>query len=116
MLKTLFFSKEIITLLYGNEFHSAILPLQILLIGTIVMGIVKAVSSCFPAIGRPDINLKIVAFTALVNIILECETSISGKCIKNAANYEPAASVFAIFYPGNQLCLFPPVWLTGMII
>jgi len=66
-----FFAKEIITLIFGGEFLNAVLPLQILVVGTVGYGIAaKAIGGSTSAIGRPDINLKVIFVSAFVNIIL----------------------------------------------
>jgi O-antigen/teichoic acid export membrane protein len=65
-----FFAKDIVTLIFGDSFVYAVLPLQILIIGTVIFGLVKAIGSSLAGIGRVDVNLKITAFGAMVNIIL----------------------------------------------
>jgi O-antigen/teichoic acid export membrane protein len=65
-----FFAKEIITTIFGNEFIRAVLPLQILIIGTVIFGIFKAVGGALGGIERVDLILKIAGLGALVNIIL----------------------------------------------
>ena len=66
-----FFAEEIITLVFGEGFSYAVLPLQILLIGTIINGAVqRPIGSILYSIGRPDLNLRIFIAAAMVNIIL----------------------------------------------
>lgn len=66
-----FFAGDIITLIFGKDFGYAILPLQILIVGTVGYGIAaKAIGGSTSAIGRPDINLKVIFVSAFVNIIL----------------------------------------------
>ena len=65
-----FFAKEIIMFIFGEGFIYAVLPLQILIIGTAIFGIVKAIGSSLAGIGRVDINFKVATFGAMVNIIL----------------------------------------------
>jgi O-antigen/teichoic acid export membrane protein len=66
-----FFAEDIITVIFGEGFVYAVLPLQILVVGTVGYGIAaKAIGGSTSAIGRPDINLKVVFVSAFVNIIL----------------------------------------------
>ena len=66
-----FFAREIITFIFGEEFIYAVLPLQILLIGTSINGSTsRAIGGSLSAVGRPDLDLKKVSISALSNIIL----------------------------------------------
>jgi O-antigen/teichoic acid export membrane protein len=65
-----FFAREIITLIFGDGFGYAVLPLQILTVGSVVFGLVNAVGGSITGVGRPDIGLKLVGITATVNIVL----------------------------------------------
>lgn len=64
-----FFAKEIIVFIFGEEFISAILPFQILIIGTIAYGLIKTIGGSLSGIGQADINLKVTAFGALIDVI-----------------------------------------------
>ena len=65
-----FFAKDIVTTIFGMGFVHAVLPLQILIIGTVIFGLVKAIGGSLPGIGRVDVNIKVTAFGAMVNVIL----------------------------------------------
>jgi len=65
-----FFANEIITLVFGDAFIHAVFPLQILIMGTVVFGVVMAIGGSATGMGRPDIGLKIVAISATINIAL----------------------------------------------
>ena len=65
-----FFAKEIIVFLFGQAFFPAILPLRILIIGTVLFGIFMSIGGTLPAIGRPDLSLKINAIGATANAAL----------------------------------------------
>jgi len=70
-LGVIFFAKDIITIIFGTEFGYSVLPLQILLVGTIINGgMQRPIGSILYAIGMPKQNLKIFTFAAIVNIIL----------------------------------------------
>ena len=65
-----FFSIYIIGLIFGEGFIESVLPLQILIIGTVIYGIVISIGGSVTGIGRPDIGLKIVGISATINIML----------------------------------------------
>ena len=63
-----FFARDIITMIFGEGFGYAVLPLLILITGTVIFGIVKAIGGSMTGAGRPDIGLKIVGISATTNI------------------------------------------------
>ena len=65
-----FFANEVLTLIYGEAFIPAVLPLQILVVGTVVYGVVRTIGGSATAMGRPDLGLKIVGISATTNIVL----------------------------------------------
>ena len=65
-----FFAKDIITTIFGEGFVHSVLPLLILIIGTVIFGVVKAIGGSVTGVGRPDIGLKIVGVSATTNIVL----------------------------------------------
>jgi stage V sporulation protein B len=65
-----FFAKDIITMIFRSGFQNAVLPMNILIIGTVIFGIVKAIGGSITGAGRPDIGLKIVIISAITNIVL----------------------------------------------
>lgn len=65
-----FFSKDIVTLIFREDFVYSVLPLQILLIGTVIFGVVKAIGGSVTGAGRPDLALKIVSVSAAINVVL----------------------------------------------
>jgi len=70
-LVTGFFARDIIISIFGEAFIHSVLPLQILLIGTIIAGATtRSVGASMPAIGRPGLNLGVTAISASINIIL----------------------------------------------
>lgn len=65
----IFFAKDIITLLFTSEFLPAVLPLTILIIGTVTSGILKSISVIFASTGKVNIVLIISAIGAVGNIL-----------------------------------------------
>jgi O-antigen/teichoic acid export membrane protein len=66
-----FFANDIVTLIFGEGFIYAVLPMLILLVGTVISSIVvRAIGASISAVGRPDLSLKVGCISAIVNIIL----------------------------------------------
>ena len=66
-----FFAKDIITMIFTEEFIYSVLPLQVLLIGTVTYSIViKTIGGASSAAGRPDLDLKAASISAMMNIVL----------------------------------------------
>ncbi len=68
-----FFAQDIIiTIFHKEDFVFAALPLQILLIGTVIRGsIIQPIGGSLSGIGRPGIDMKIIAIIAIVNTTLD---------------------------------------------
>ena len=66
----LFFAKDIVFFIFTPEFSPAVLPLTILIIGTVTFGTLKSLGAIFAGVGRPDLTLKITAIGALGNVFL----------------------------------------------
>jgi len=65
-----FFARDIITLIFGGEFIFAVLPLRILIIGTVILGIAKSIGGFLAGIGKPGLSLKINSTSAIINVTL----------------------------------------------
>ncbi|MCL0079969.1 flippase [Dehalococcoidia bacterium] len=65
-----FFARDIVTMIFGQGFVYAVLPLQILIVGTVIIGLIKAIGGSLPSIGRVDIALKVIVVSATANIVL----------------------------------------------
>ena len=66
-----FFAKEIIMMIFGEGFVYSVLPLHILLTGTVIFGIgCKAIGGSLSGVNRPDLSLKTTSAGAIINIIL----------------------------------------------
>ena len=65
-----FFARDIIATIYGGEFMHAVLPLLILIIGTVINGIPRSLGATIAAVNRPDLEPKKLICSASVNIIL----------------------------------------------
>jgi len=60
-----FFASDIVHLIYGSEFSGSVLPLQVLLVGTVTWGVVISIGGSITGAGRPDLGMKLVAISAL---------------------------------------------------
>ena len=65
-----FFAKDIITFLFTPEFLPAVLPLAILITGTVTSGILRSVGGIFASVGKVNLVLKISIIGAVGDIIL----------------------------------------------
>jgi len=65
-----FFPENLIEIVYGQGFQASVIPMQILLIGTVIFGIIISVGGSVTGAGRPDLGMKMVAISASINIIL----------------------------------------------
>ncbi len=64
-----FFSRELITGIFGQEFLYAALPLCVLLIARVIRGsTIVPVGASFAGVGRPDIPLKLSGISAGANV------------------------------------------------
>ena len=69
-MSVIFFAKDIITFLFTPEFLPAVLPLTILIIGTVTFGILRSVGGIFASVGKVNLVLKISAIGAVGDIML----------------------------------------------
>jgi len=65
-----FLSHSIITLIFGADYTSATLPLQILLIGSVCFGIITSVGSALSSTAYVTMIFKISGITMVTNIVL----------------------------------------------
>lgn len=63
-----FFASEIVRLIYGAKFGDSVLPLQILLVGTVIWGVVISIGGSVTGAGRPDLGMRLVAISAITNL------------------------------------------------
>ena len=97
-----FFAKDIITLIFGEGFDVSILPLQILLIGTVINGFMqRPIGSILYSTGKPELNLRIFSIAAIGNIILNLllipNMGIVGAAIATSISYL-IITILILFY------------------
>lgn len=99
-----FFSREIITTIFGGEFIYAVSPLCVLLIARVIRGSTDVpVGGAFSGIGRPDIALKLDAISAGtnvgLNILLIPHFGILGAAIATTASLLLGTIIFLALMP-----------------
>jgi len=101
-LGVLFFTKDIVTFLFGDNFINSVLPLQILLIGTVINGATsRPIAGTLAGAGRPGLDFIKVIVTAslniLLNILLIPHFGLVGAAIATAISLV-LASILSIFF------------------
>jgi len=66
----IFFAEEVITFIFSSKFLPAVIPLAILIIGTVISGTIRSLGAIFASVGRPDLTLKITTISAIINVFL----------------------------------------------
>jgi len=99
-----FFSREIITTIFGAEFIYAALPLCILLIARVIGGsTIYPIGASFSGVGRPDLALKLGAISAGtnigLNILLIPRFGIVGAAIATTASLLLGTIIFLALMP-----------------
>ncbi len=99
-----FFAEGIITILFGQEFIYAALPLWILLIARVIAGSTSSpVGGSITGAGRPDIALKLNALSCGINIVLNIllipRYGITGAAIATAISLLAQAAIYLILMP-----------------
>ena len=107
-MSVIFFAEDIITFLFTAEFLPAVLPLTILIIGTVTSGILRSVGGIFASVGKVNLVLKITAIGAigdvLLNILLVPVYGIIGAAIATAAAYV-LFTVILIYFLRKELTI-----------
>jgi stage V sporulation protein B len=63
------FSESIITLLFGKAYAYAAKSFEILVVGMVFLGIFTIASAIFQGVGKPEIPMKILFITAILDVI-----------------------------------------------
>jgi stage V sporulation protein B len=67
-----FFIADVITFVFRSDFTQAILPLQILLVGTVIRGgIIQPIGGSLTAIGKPHLLIRVALITIALNVLLD---------------------------------------------
>jgi len=96
------FAKNIIILLYGNEFVKSALVMQLLLPGVLLLTIFKVLNMDLAGKGKPWISMKAMLPALILNIILNLillpKYGANGAAIASTISYTFAALLFLTYY------------------
>jgi len=116
----IFFAKDIITFLFTSEFLPAVLPLTILIIGTVTSGILKSISVIFASTGKVNIVLIISAIGAvgnfLLNIALIPTYGIIGAATATTISYVIGVGITIYFLRKMYTIKFDALWYIKMAV
>lgn len=99
-----FFTEEIVTFMFGQEYIAAVLPLSIILIARVIRGAtIVPIGLSFSGIGRPDIPLKLSGIAAVLNLVLNWllipPLGITGAAIATTISMLVAVGIFLALMP-----------------
>ena len=118
----IFFAKDIVTFLFTSEFLPAVLPLTILIIGTVIFGTIISTGGIFASVGNVDLTLKISAINAicavLLNLILIPIYGIIGAAMATTAAYILSTIFYVYFLKASLAIKLDASWFTklGMLV
>ena len=114
----IFFAKDIVTFLFTPDFLPAVLPLTILIIGTVILGIIQSMGRVFPGVGKPGLTLKISAIRTVVaillNMILIPIYGIIGAAVATTASYVLHTVIITYFLRTVLTIKFDNLWYIKM--
>ena len=116
----IFFAKDIVSFLFTSEFLPAVLPLAILITGTVLYGIIASIGSIFASVGKVNLTLKIAAIHAVVSVLLNIALipiyGIIGAATATAASYVLIVGIRIYFLRKSLAIQFDTPWYTKMAI
>ena len=114
----IFFAKDIINFLFTPEFLPAVLPLTILIIGTVTYGIMRSISGIFASVEKVNLVLKISAIGTVGNIMLNIALiptyGIIGAATATTAAYVLKAVIILYFLRKALSIKLDTSWYTKM--
>jgi O-antigen/teichoic acid export membrane protein len=115
------FAEDIVVMIYGPGFSQSALPLQILLVGTILFGVAcTSIGGSLAGANRPDLSLKAAGISASANIILNFilinEFGIIGASMAAAISLIIMATLFGIMTVRTLSLKLDLKWLLMAVI
>ncbi|KAF5437636.1 Membrane protein involved in the export of O-antigen and teichoic acid, partial [Candidatus Methanophagaceae archaeon] len=115
-----FFAKDIVDFMFTSEFSPAVLPLTILIIGTVIYGIIGSIGGIFASVGKVSLTLIISAIHAVVSVLLNIALipiyGIVGAATATAASYVLTVGII-LYYLRTALSIkLDTFWYTKMAI
>lgn len=101
-----FFGHSLINLIFGLDYGSSAIPLNILIIGTVLFGITKSVGSIFASVGKINIVYKIPFISAASNLILNAILipmyGINGAAFATAISFS-ISTILMLYFMGSLI-------------
>jgi len=117
-MSVIFFAKDIVTFLFTPEFLPAVLPLTILIIGTVSRGILNPIGVIFASTGKVNVVLLISAIGAvgdiLLNIALIPTYGIIGAATATTTSYVLGVGVMIYLLRKMFTIKLDALWFTKM--
>ena len=117
-MSVIFFANDIITFLFTPEFLPAVLPLTILIIGTVTSGILRPIGVIFAGTGKVNLVLIISTIGAVGNILLNIALiptyGIIGAATATTVSYVIGVGVTIYFLMKFFAIKFDVLWYTKM--
>jgi len=117
-MSVVFFAKDIISIVFTSVFLPAVLPLTILIIGTVTSGVLRSVDGLFAGTGKVNLVLKIssigTVMAILLNIALIPTYGIIGAAIATTATYILRTAISLHFMRKVLAIKLDAAWFTKM--
>jgi len=117
-MSVIFFAEDIVTFLFTPEFLPAVLPLAILVTGTVTAGIIRSLGDIFASVGKVNLLLKITAIGAvgdvLLNLALIPTYGIIGAATATTAVYMLIVGIKIYFLRKEVTIKLDTPWFTKM--
>ena len=119
-LMVFFFGNDIMIFLFKKDFTASFVPLQILLIGTVIRGgIAQPIGATLTGIGRADLIFKLTAFmlviNALFNLLLIPRIGIIGAAIATSISLSTGALINLVLIVKNMSVKIDGGWLLKLL-
>jgi stage V sporulation protein B len=116
-----FFAEDIVSRIYGQGFQQSALPLQILLLGTVIFGVAcTSIGGSLAGINRPDLSLKAAGISAganvILNIVLIPKFGIAGAAIATCTSLILMTLIFGLMTIRTLSIKIDIRWLAVVII
>lgn len=96
------FSPYIVLLIFSNEFRDAIIPFQILLIGSVAFSVARVISSDLAGRGKPIVDNYVGLFSTVLNVILNIllipRMGITGAAWASSITYSLSSILMLLIY------------------
>lgn len=116
----IFLIKDIVFIIFTPEFLPAVLPLAILVVGTVISGILRSVGGIFASVGKPGVTLKISGICAIGAVLLNAALiptyGIIGAATATTATYVLQVLLIIYFLRKVLAIKLDTIWFTKMVM